>query len=67
MYYNTRIWLLSLIDSSFCIKACDCIKSQAFRDRVVEKHPFMVVFAEFDFTYIHKSDGGYKKEFFWGK
>lgn len=27
----------------------------------------MVVFAEFDFTYIYKSDGGYKKEFFGGK
>lgn len=34
---------------------------------MVEKHPFMVVFAEFDVTYIHKSDGGYKKDFFGGE
>lgn len=34
---------------------------------MVEKHPFMVEFAEFDFTYIHKSDGGYKKDFLGGK
>lgn len=27
----------------------------------------MVVFAEFDFTYIYKSDGPYKEDFYGGK